>query len=226
MKKILFVASISLFVLFSCSENKGKVDENAKETVVANLRKKAVIDDPDGYVNVREKESKKSKIVAKIAEGEEFYYRPTDSDWWEVAETADGDILGYVHNSRIKPIKDSGNSNKVTEKKNETNKESSHKDVIEEKPKQKPTRSLYTWQCSQCGQSVQSTTQPGSSTSDPCGMHRWNKMGERPTRESDEGVYVWNCRNCGEIVQSSSQPSSSTNDPCGMHRWDKIGQLF
>jgi Bacterial SH3 domain len=62
----------------------------------------AIIDDKDGFTNVREEPNVKSKIVGKIKEGELFYNRfiEHNSDWIEV-ETEEN-LSGYVHVSRIK----------------------------------------------------------------------------------------------------------------------------
>jgi|GEM_PF-1269753 len=60
----------------------------------------AVIDDPDGFTNVRSKKSSTSQIVAKIRENERFYTYKQNESWWQV-KTASGKV-GYVHVSRIK----------------------------------------------------------------------------------------------------------------------------
>lgn len=59
------------------------------------------INDPDGYTNVREQPNGKSKIIARISEGERFIVYPNqNSPWWEVA--IDGSLTGYMHRSRIR----------------------------------------------------------------------------------------------------------------------------
>lgn len=63
----------------------------------------AVIDDPDGYTNVRSSKSTYSDIVTKIYEGEEFYTYVQKGNWWQV-RTKDG-ILGYMHVSRIRILR-------------------------------------------------------------------------------------------------------------------------
>jgi uncharacterized protein YndB with AHSA1/START domain len=57
----------------------------------------AVIDDPDGFVNVRE--TPDGKIVARLEKDECFAVRSDSSDWWSVV-TPKG-VCGYVHRSRV-----------------------------------------------------------------------------------------------------------------------------
>jgi uncharacterized protein YgiM (DUF1202 family) len=62
---------------------------------------KAVINDPDGYTNVRFGQGTSYEIIARINEGEVFYTIPQgNSNWWPV-RTFEGKY-GYVHRSRIK----------------------------------------------------------------------------------------------------------------------------
>lgn len=62
--------------------------------------KKAVINDPDGYTNVREGKSVNYGIIAKIYENEVFYAYPSNTSNWYPVITKNG-TKGYVHNSRI-----------------------------------------------------------------------------------------------------------------------------
>lgn len=59
----------------------------------------AVINDPDGYTNVRIEASGKGKIISRILQNERFYTYEQSGSWWAVRKT-DG-LLGYVHKSRI-----------------------------------------------------------------------------------------------------------------------------
>ncbi len=59
-----------------------------------------IINDPDGYVNVRNEKNASSEIKDKIIRGEEFlYWEDKNSDWWKVMTK--NIIYGYVHKSRI-----------------------------------------------------------------------------------------------------------------------------
>lgn len=60
----------------------------------------AVIDDPDGYTNVRSSASTQAAILARVEDGEVFTTFPQQGDWWQV-RTADGTI-GYMAASRIR----------------------------------------------------------------------------------------------------------------------------
>lgn len=69
------------------------------------LQRMAVINDHDGYTNVRGGQGLYYPTVAKISFNEKFLFTPDcHSDWWKV-KTVDGRIKGYMHKSRIKPIK-------------------------------------------------------------------------------------------------------------------------
>ncbi|NET38703.1 MAG: SH3 domain-containing protein [Cyanothece sp. SIO1E1] len=59
----------------------------------------AIIDDPDGYTNVRSGPGTQHEIIARVFEGEVFYTAPQPDDWWPV-RTKDNK-LGYMHISRI-----------------------------------------------------------------------------------------------------------------------------
>lgn len=61
---------------------------------------KAVINDSDGYTNVRSGQGTKYEIIDRVSEGEVFYTIPQQSDWWPV-RTKDNK-LGYMHRSRIR----------------------------------------------------------------------------------------------------------------------------
>lgn len=61
-----------------------------------------LINDPDGYTNVREDASLKSKIVGKIYKDQVFQYFPSeDAKWYCVAVDGNG---GYIHSSKVVSI--------------------------------------------------------------------------------------------------------------------------
>src|SRR5438093_9417687 len=61
----------------------------------------AVIDDPDGYVNLRKEKSADSPIVAKVKKDEPFEYRCTQNATWCKVKLTSG-VTGWMHYSRIK----------------------------------------------------------------------------------------------------------------------------
>lgn len=65
----------------------------------------AVINDPDGFVNVRSGKGADTPIVEKITKNEVFKYSPNFySPWWRViAKKGKKSVEGYVHKSRILP---------------------------------------------------------------------------------------------------------------------------
>jgi hypothetical protein len=69
--------------------------------------KSGIINDSDGYVNIRREMNAQSEIRGTIGKNEIFSYRELpESDWWYV-QTKD-DIHGFVHRSRIKEKIDTG----------------------------------------------------------------------------------------------------------------------
>ncbi len=60
-----------------------------------------VINDPDGYTNVRNGKSVQSEILFEIMEGEEFKVLNKDGSWWQIDYNGE---KGYIHSSRVKPI--------------------------------------------------------------------------------------------------------------------------
>ncbi|MDC0249386.1 SH3 domain-containing protein [Flavobacteriales bacterium] len=60
-----------------------------------------LINDPDGYTNVREGKSNKSEILYQIHEGEEFKILDNNGEWWLIEYNGD---QGYIHNSRVAVI--------------------------------------------------------------------------------------------------------------------------
>lgn len=78
----------------------------------------AVIDDKDGFTNVRENPDGKSKVIYKIQEFELFLYEMESSennDWIKVFVPKNkysldcngfDNLIGYIHKSRLKPIEE------------------------------------------------------------------------------------------------------------------------
>lgn len=65
---------------------------------------RAVINDPDGYTNVRSGPSTTDPVVARIKDGEVFQTDPKQGAWWRVR--TDKGTFGYVHQSRIRLLAD------------------------------------------------------------------------------------------------------------------------
>ncbi len=61
--------------------------------------KTAIIQDKDGYTNIRSAAGKTGAVVGRIVNGEEFYVNPTKADWWPV-QTKSG-TTGFMHKSRV-----------------------------------------------------------------------------------------------------------------------------
>src|SRR5437667_7559935 len=61
----------------------------------------AVIDDPDGYVNLRREKSADSPIVAKVKRDEPFEFKCTQNATWCKVKLASG-LTGWMHYGRIK----------------------------------------------------------------------------------------------------------------------------
>jgi len=74
----------------------------SSERIEKRYHLRAVIEDPDGYTNVRSLPNINGEIITVVKEGEIFYTHIQEGDWWLV-KTKDGKI-GYIHSSRIKII--------------------------------------------------------------------------------------------------------------------------
>lgn len=85
------------------SENTSPTLGNGSEVV----HQAAIINDPDGYTNVRAGADSKAKIVAKIVDGERFFFDEVPgSKWVKVyrTATADAECIGYMHSNRVMPV--------------------------------------------------------------------------------------------------------------------------
>ncbi|MEQ8715661.1 MAG: hypothetical protein RIC80_21770 [Cyclobacteriaceae bacterium] len=68
------------------------------------LKLLGIINDPDGYTNIRSGRSATASVVSRITESQLFYYTPsTMSNWWKVTNIEDCSS-GYMHKSRIQSI--------------------------------------------------------------------------------------------------------------------------
>ena len=83
--------------------NGESLDDLVEGIKVEKLQRPGIINDPDGYTNIREKPDKNSAIiVGKFVKNEIFYYTPVSgSDWWPVYKKDGGEQIGYIHKSRI-----------------------------------------------------------------------------------------------------------------------------
>ena len=76
---------------------------SSSTTKTKSKKRQAVINDPDGYTNVRNGMSTKSKIIDRLYEGEHYEVYPTSSsNWWRV--NTQSNVQGFVHKSRIRII--------------------------------------------------------------------------------------------------------------------------
>jgi len=70
-------------------------------TPLAGAQRAGVIDDPDGYVNVRAGKSAEAAVIATVKTGERFTFESDDDpDWYKV--TLASDKSGWMHFSRIR----------------------------------------------------------------------------------------------------------------------------
>jgi len=70
-------------------------------TPLAGAQRAGVIDDPDGYVNVRAEKSAEAAVIATVKTGERFTFESDDDpDWYKV--TLASDKSGWMHFSRIR----------------------------------------------------------------------------------------------------------------------------
>lgn len=69
---------------------------------VEKLERPGIINDPDGYTNIRERPDIHSAVTGKFVKDEIFYFTPVGgSNWWPVYRDFDGKQLGYIFYDRI-----------------------------------------------------------------------------------------------------------------------------
>ncbi|MEG1360779.1 MAG: SH3 domain-containing protein [Clostridia bacterium] len=64
----------------------------------------AVINDPDGYTNLRKAPDGKSAIIGRVDKENSFYTHPQAGDWWQVR--VNSSMQGYMHKSRILMVRE------------------------------------------------------------------------------------------------------------------------
>jgi tetratricopeptide (TPR) repeat protein len=87
-------------------ESSSKSSEEQEEDVTPDAEgfygiPNAVIDDPDGYVNLRKEKSADSPIIAKVKKDEPFEFQYKQNPTWCRVKLASG-LTGWMHYSRIK----------------------------------------------------------------------------------------------------------------------------
>lgn len=100
MKVFLFIPLVLFATLLNAQE---VVNEQLKESW--NEAKIALINDPDGYTNIRNGPGTNFEVIARLYKGEFFRYWPNTTSNWFVIYKFDR-LYGYVHNSRILDLDD------------------------------------------------------------------------------------------------------------------------
>jgi len=85
-------------------DNKTRDMPQASDDDAGRYRLAAMIEDPDGFTNIRAKPSTDARIVGKVKAGEAFTTYEQSGTWWQV-RTADG-LTGYMARSRIRLLRD------------------------------------------------------------------------------------------------------------------------
>ena len=62
----------------------------------------AIINDSDGYTNIRKQPNANSEIVRRILKNELFFFTPTSkSDWYRAYNSFLSPCIGYIHKSKV-----------------------------------------------------------------------------------------------------------------------------
>lgn len=77
---------------------------NIPEYIAVNRCKKGLIDDIDGFTNIRKERSVNSEIIGRILDKEDFWYWTLPSGNWHIVQTGTG-IRGFVYKDRVKENK-------------------------------------------------------------------------------------------------------------------------
>jgi hypothetical protein len=84
------------------------------------LKRFGIVNDPDGYTNIRKGPGTDNPITGLIKTGESFYYIPNaNTKWWLVQKIDTPSVAGYVYYDRIAP-KNSTNGSQNTKKETQT----------------------------------------------------------------------------------------------------------
>lgn len=79
----------------------GSVSTSTTEPT-SNAKYIGIIDDEDGYANIRSGCSVGTRITGQISRNEAFSFQKMSGNWWEV--TSKDNIVGYMHSSRVKQL--------------------------------------------------------------------------------------------------------------------------
>ena len=104
MKRLIYLLVLPMiFILTGCNwifpENSNEATATKESVVVAEKNNiYGIINDPDGYTNVRENRSVKSDILFSIEENKRFKIISQDSNWWLIEYRGE---QGYMYKDRI-----------------------------------------------------------------------------------------------------------------------------
>lgn len=86
-----------------CGEQGAAVAPSPSTAVVdSRFAMSAVIDDPDGFTNLRSGRGTQFQVIGQVMDGEVFFTSIQQEPWWQV-RTETGSV-GYMHRSRIRLI--------------------------------------------------------------------------------------------------------------------------
>lgn len=90
------------------NESKYIIDSKGDSVLIYTpMASKCVINDKDGYTNVRKEPNRESEILYKINDGEEFVINNEEiNGWYRVINYKDKEHWGWIHKSRVKIIKE------------------------------------------------------------------------------------------------------------------------
>ena len=103
MKRLIYLLVLpTIFILTGCNwifpEDSKKETAPEEAVVAAENDIYGIINDPDGYTNVREHRSVKSDILFSIEENRRFKIISRDSNWWLIEYRGK---QGYMYKDRI-----------------------------------------------------------------------------------------------------------------------------